>query len=123
MNPSTIQALIGPAAFMAAPVIIFLLLILQALLYLQARISLKRSPSQKARISAVSSAGLGATLQFLSVLYHPSDAQMITAQIQQHEDTDDDDHGSPETPLKHLHQQLRRIRRGEHVDHLVWKLN
>jgi hypothetical protein len=122
MDFSAFLALCGPLAFFAAPVTILLLLCWQALLSLQARTGRKLSQSEKARIIATSSAGIGGTLQFLSALYHPSDARMIAAQIEQHEDPDDDDHGTPETPLKHLHRQLRRIRRGEHVDHLTWRL-
>jgi hypothetical protein len=47
---------------------------------------------------------------------------MMKAQIRQVEDVDEDDQGGPETPLKHLHRQLRRIRRGEPVEQLVWRL-
>lgn len=61
-------------------------------------------------------------LQFLGQIYRPSLAHVAKAQIQQQEDTDEDDNGDPETPLKHLHRQLRRIRRGEHVERLQWRL-
>jgi hypothetical protein len=35
---------------------------------------------------------------------------------------EEDDEGDPEKPAKHLHPQLRRIRRGEPVDTLEIKL-
>ncbi len=65
---------------------------------------------------------LGAALMFLSMAYRPNHAFVAKAQIQQHEDADDDDQGGPDTPEKHLRRQLRRIRRGEPVDRLVWRL-
>jgi hypothetical protein len=40
------------------------------------------------------------------------------AQIRQQENVDEDDNGDPETTLKHLLSQLRRIRRGEKVETL-----
>lgn len=67
-------------------------------------------------------ANLGAAFQFLSMAYRPNHAFVAKAQIQQQEDADEDDDGSPETPVKHLHRQLRRIRRGEPVDRLIWRL-
>jgi hypothetical protein len=69
-----------------------------------------------------SDAGIAAAFQLLSLAYRPNHAFVAKAQIQQQEDVDEDDDGSPETPIKHLHRQLRRIRRGEPVDHLVWRL-
>ncbi len=67
-------------------------------------------------------ANLGAAFQFLSMAYRPNHAFLAKAQIQQQEDADEEDDGSPETPVKHLHRQLRRIRRGEPVDRLIWRL-
>src|SRR5260370_1283034 len=69
-----------------------------------------------------SDAGFGAAFQFLSVAYRPNHAFIAKAQIQQQEDADEDDNGSPDTPIRHLHGQLRRIRRGEPVDRLIWRL-
>lgn len=67
-------------------------------------------------------AGLGAAFQVLAIAYRPSHAFVVKAQIQQEEDADKDDDGTPETPLQHLHRQLRRIRSGEPVDRLIWRL-
>jgi hypothetical protein len=35
------------------------------------------------------------------------------------DEADDDDGGEPGNPQKHLHRQLRRIRRGEKVERLT----
>jgi hypothetical protein len=81
-----------------------------------------KPPTQRSRAGASSAAALGAAFQFLSMAYRPNHAFVAKAQIQQQEDADEDDDGSPETPVKHLHRQLRRIRRGEPVDRLIWRL-
>jgi hypothetical protein len=78
---------------------------------------------EHARLGTSSSAaGLGAAFQFLSMAYRPDHSFVAKAQIQQQENTDEDDGGSPETSVKHLHRQLRRIRRGEPVERLIWRL-
>jgi hypothetical protein len=81
-----------------------------------------QEPQKPARAGIPSEAGLAAAFQLLSLAYRPNHAFVAKAQIQQQEDTDEDDNGDPETPLKHLHRQLRRIRRGEHVERLIWRL-
>jgi hypothetical protein len=81
-----------------------------------------RRAGRRLRVGTSSAAGLGAAFQFLSMAYRPNHAFVAKAQIQQEEDADEDDDGSPETPVKHLNRQLRRIRRGEPVDHLIWRL-
>jgi hypothetical protein len=81
-----------------------------------------KQPAQRSRAGTSSAAALGAAFQFLSMAYRPNHAFVAKAQIQQQEDADEDDDGSPESPVKHLHRQLRRIRRGEPVDRLIWRL-
>ena len=81
-----------------------------------------RQPGRRSRGGTSAAANLGAAFQFLSMAYRPNHAFVAKAQIQQQEDVDEDDDGSPETPVKHLNRQLRRIRRGEPVDHLIWRL-
>src|SRR6266567_6648679 len=76
----------------------------------------------KGRWLGTSAANLGAAFQFLSMAYRPNHAFVTKAQIQQQEDADEDEDGGPDTPIKHLHRQLRRIRRGEPVDRLIWRL-
>jgi hypothetical protein len=79
-------------------------------------------PNRKSRARISSTADLAAAFQFLSIAYRPNHAFTAKAQIQQQEDADENDDGSPETPVKHLHRQLRRIRAGEPVDRLTWRL-
>jgi hypothetical protein len=84
-----------------------------------------RKPPQRSRVvrgGPTTSDGIGAALMFLSMAYRPNHAFVAKAQIRQHEDEHDDDQGGPDTPQKHLLRQLRRIRRGEKVDRLVWRL-
>ena len=84
-----------------------------------------RKPEDEARIiktGATTPDGVGAALMFLSMAYRPNHAFVAKAQIVQREDQDDDDQGGPDTAQRHLQRQLRRIRRGERVDRLVWRL-
>jgi hypothetical protein len=59
-------------------------------------------------------------LETFAALYRPSVEYVIESR--RDEDADEDDNGDPETPTAQLHRQLRRIRRGEHVDTLVLRL-
>ena len=84
-----------------------------------------RKPQDEARIvktGATTPDGIGAALMFLSMAYRPNHAFVAKAQIVQREDQDDDDQGGPDTPQRHLMRQLRRIRCGEPVDRLLWRL-
>ncbi len=68
----------------------------------------------------IAAAGVAMGLAFLpfAAIYRPSLIEVAKAQIRQQEDVDEDDNGDPETPLKHLLSQLRRIRKGEKVETL-----
>ena len=82
-------------------------------------------PEDAARIinvGANSPDAIGSALMFLSMAYRPNHAFLAKAQIVEREDQDEDDQGGPDTPRKQFHRQLRRIRRGESVDRLVWRL-
>ncbi len=79
-------------------------------------------PSRIVRLGPGSPEALGSALMFLSMAYRPNHSFVAKAQIQQHEDEDEDDQGGPDTPQKHLLRQLRKIRRGEAIDRLVWRL-
>jgi len=74
-----------------------------------------------------SSSALGNAFQFLGVLYRPSVAWVIEAK-QEEEDAELDEEAEPadpvvhETPLRHFHRQLRRIRQGKPIDSLVLRL-
>lgn len=65
---------------------------------------------------------VGAAFLFLSVAYRPNHAFLVKAQIREVEDVDEDGRGGPDTPQRHLLRQLRQIRRGRHVEQLVWRL-
>ncbi len=67
-----------------------------------------------------SSFALGMAFQFAPKFYRPSASFSIEARLQ--EDVEEDDQGDPEAPAKHLHRQLRRIRRGEQIETLVLRL-
>ena len=85
----------------------------------------KRKPQDATRFAQVGSGtteAATAALLFLSAAYRPSQEFVAKAQIQEHEEADDDDQGGPDSPRKHLQQQLRRIRHGELIDRLVWFL-
>ena len=64
-------------------------------------------------------AGIG-FLQFVQTFYQPNLKNVIAAI--EDEDADEDDNGDPDSPDKHLHRQLRRIRRGPHVERLQVRL-
>jgi hypothetical protein len=59
-------------------------------------------------------------LQLMSEIYCPSARFLLAEKCD--EDADEDDSGDPESPEKHLHRQLKRIRRGEKIGDLVLRL-
>jgi hypothetical protein len=75
---------------------------------------------RKTRGFCPSSFALGTALQLIPMFYRPSMDFAIKARAVEVVEVDDE--GGPEKPAKHLHPQLRRIRRGEPVDALVVKL-
>jgi len=80
----------------------------------------KPKPPLKRRGFAISATNAAMGLVFLpfASIYRPNLIEVAKAQIRQQEDVDEDDNGDPETPRKHLHRQLHRIRRGEKVETL-----
>ena len=81
----------------------------------------RTSVKRRSRFSS-SSAGLGTVLLGLTLIYRPRIHYAIEAQHRQVEDADEDDKGGPDSPKKHFLRQLRRIRRGEHVETLSLRL-
>jgi hypothetical protein len=65
---------------------------------------------------------LGVAFLCISTFYRPRLDLVATVQIRQEEQGDENGEGDPESPLRHLLRQLRRIRRGEPVDRLLWRL-
>lgn len=81
----------------------------------------KRKKGSRSRFFS-STAGVGAALLGLSLIYRPRLQFAVEAQQRQVEDADEDDNGDPDSPRKHLLRQLRRIRRGEAVETLSVRL-
>lgn len=65
---------------------------------------------------------MGFAFLSLGIMYRPSLVEVVKAQICQQEDVEEDDNGDPESPATHLLRQLRRIRRGEKVNTLFFRL-
>jgi F0F1-type ATP synthase membrane subunit b/b' len=63
---------------------------------------------------------LGMALQFMQVYWKPSIDYVL--QERQREEADEDDDGDPEDQKTQLDRQLKKIRRGEPVDHLVLRI-
>jgi hypothetical protein len=59
----------------------------------------------------------GNALQALQVMAQPRAEHVLAEKFD--DEADDDDEGDPDHPGKHLHRQLRRIRRGEKVERLT----
>jgi hypothetical protein len=109
---------IGALALMAPQLAIAAILAHYFLLRARAKRKLRRG--KKVLGFYPSSFALGTALQLMPMFYRPSVAYNIEAR--QVETSDEDDEGEPESPLKRLHRQLRRIRRGEPIDKLVFRL-
>jgi len=82
-------------------------------------------PEDAARIMNVGASTpdpMAAVLMFMVMAHRPNHEFVAKAQIRETEDADEDDEGGPDTSKRQLMRQLRRIRRGEAVDRLVWRL-
>lgn len=85
----------------------------------------KNRPEDAARIVRIGPTtpdAIGNALMFLSMAYRPNHSFVAKAQIVEREDTEEDAQGGPDTPRRHFMRQLRKIRRGEPVERLVWRL-
>ena len=60
---------------------------------------------------------LGNALQQLQVIAEPQTRHVVQEMLE--EETEDDDEGGPDDPVRHLRRQGARIRRGERVDRLT----
>ena len=102
---------------MASPFLAIVVIL--AYYYLSLRAVAAQSKTGRAQVDVFpSSGGLGTVLLGLTLIYRPRIHYAIEAQHRQVEDADEDDNGDPDTPARHLLRQLRRIRRGEHVETL-----
>jgi hypothetical protein len=59
----------------------------------------------------------GNALQSLQAIAQPRADYVLAEKF--NDEADDDDDGEPTDPAKHLHRQLRRIRRGEKIERLT----
>jgi hypothetical protein len=83
----------------------------------------RKAGRRRSRLSGYSVAVGLAFMQLARTFYQPDVAYLL--EVKQDEDADEDDSGDPETPesrLRHFHRQLRRIRRGDPIDRLVWRM-
>jgi len=97
------------------------LLAIGVLCYVLARISQIRRRlklGQRSRVFLVS-AGF-ALLQLFREFWSPGSAHLLVQKDDA--EVDEDDTGDPDSAEKHLHRQLRKIRRGEKVDRLEVRL-
>jgi hypothetical protein len=62
-------------------------------------------------------AALGNALQQLQVIAEPQTKYVIEEKLD--EEVDADDEGGPDDPVRHLHRQAAKIRRGERLDQLT----
>jgi hypothetical protein len=108
--------------FLSAPMACIVALVLLAFIQgLRLRFDPKARAQMRVRRAGAAYA-LGAAFLCLSVFYRPKLELAAKAAIRQQERGDEDDQGDPESPIRHLLRQLKRIRRGEAVDRLIWKL-
>jgi predicted PurR-regulated permease PerM len=81
-----------------------------------------RRRSRRGIAISVTNAAIGLSFLPFAAIYRPNLIEVVKTQIRKQEDVDEDDNGDPETPTKHLHRQLLRIRRGEKVEALSVRL-
>ena len=81
-----------------------------------------RRRRQRGTAISVTNAAIGLSFLPFAAIYRPNLIEVVKTQIRKQEDVDEDDNGDPETPTKHLHRQLLRIRRGEKVEALSVRL-
>lgn len=112
------------AFVLSLPVVVMVLLAIVLVCHrIKESFANRKSARRRRRIGLfLSNAVLGLTFLPLAVVYRPSLIEVAKAQIRQQERVDEDESGDPESPLKHLLRQLRRIRRGEKVEFLSLRL-
>ena len=96
---------------------LFVVLVL-AILGFRARRS--ASPQSKRRLFRFTGVAVGNALQILHVYVDPRVRYVIAQRLE--EQVEDDGKDDSADPAKHLERQLRRIRRGEHLDRLTIRM-
>ena len=85
-----------------------------AFFYQRARWRRRKRLGRKSLGFCPTSTSLGNALHHLMIITRPTTQYVLEEKLQ--EDEEDDSSGDPDTPRKHLHRQLRRIRNGEPID-------
>ena len=111
------------AWLMLAGFLMFVPMVVALIVFSLSRIGLGQRKHRTALQSRIYSmcltAGIG-FLQFVQTFYQPNLSNVIAA-IEE-DDADEDDQGDPDSPHKHLNRQLKKIRRGEHLERLEVRL-
>src|SRR6516225_745809 len=95
--------------FLSAPLACIVVLVLLAFLQgLRLRFDPKARAQKSVRRTGAAYA-LGAAFLCFSMFYHPRLELAATAQVQRQEQQDEDDNGDPESPIRRLLRQLKRI--------------
>jgi hypothetical protein len=114
MNPNIlggVSLLANAAPFLAIPVLFAIFYLRRVGWRLKKRLKVKRLGFRPSYVT------LGNALQTLEVLTRPNVDYVLEQKYD--EVANEDDQGDPDDPAAQLNRQLRRIRRGEHVDRLV----
>jgi len=108
--------------FLCAPIVCMIVLVFVAFLQGLPWPTGRKAHTQKRARRTGAAYALGAAFLCFSFFYHPRLELAVTAPLREKEQEEEDDQGDPESPIRHLLRQLRRIRRGEPVDRLLWRL-
>jgi hypothetical protein len=114
---SSLLSLFASAA-VSAPLLAIVLIL--AYYYLLRLVVMRLSPQRRRRVFCPSAFALGMAFQFMQVYHRPSMVYVLEAKKEQQ--AEEEESGDPDTPLRHFHRQLRRIRQGELPELLVLRL-
>jgi hypothetical protein len=111
------------AWLMLAGILVLVPLIVALIFFTMSRICLwkrKHRTGVQSKIYSLCLAAGIAFLQFVRTFYQPNLSYVLSAI--EDEEVDEGDNGDPDSPHKHLNRQLKKIRRGEHLERLEVKL-
>jgi len=115
---STNLPVLFASAAVAAPLLAIVLILVYY--YLLRLVVTRLKPPGQRRVFCPSSFALGMAFQFMQVYHRPSMVWVLEAK--QEQQVEEEDSGDPDTPLRHFHRQLRRIRQGEPPELLELRL-
>jgi hypothetical protein len=114
---SNLPVLFASAA-VSAPLLAIVLIL--AYYYLLRLVGKRLKPQGRSRVFCPSSFALGMAFQFMQVYHRPSMVHVLEAK--QEQQVEEDESGDPDTPLRHFHRQLRKIRQGKPLELLELRL-